>query len=313
MTSSSGDINMHRRDFIKASGLSLLAAGTPLLAGCGAPARRWGLQLFTVIVPLEQDFEGTLRQIAAMGYKDVETIGSFGRDPVQVRALLDKYGLASPAQHIATNYIYSLSTAYTKHEISSDEQNRRYVAAFALNKVPAIIEEAIATAKVLGQKYVIWPILLPEQYATRQILDGYIGMFNRAGEMCAAAGMTFGFHNHAREFDRIGNDVIYDVILANTDPGRVAMELDLYWTVKAGVDPAVYLKRHRGRFRTCHVKDMAANGDFTTVGTGTIDFKTLLPLAEQAGVKHFFVEYDRPADPLRAVRESLAYVKELSF
>lgn len=291
-----------------ASGLATSGLAAKVLAAKVAP-RRWGLQMFTIIAPLEQDFEGVIGKVAAMGYKEVETIGSFGRDPAYVRALLEKNGLTSPSQHIASKPIYDSFSAWSKRQITTEQNRANYVAAFELGKSQALIAEAIVNAKALGQQYVVWPILMPQQLATLEILEGYLKIFNLGGKMCADAGLTFAFHNHAREFAKLGNDVIYDIILAETDPKLVKMELDFYWISQAGGDPIAYLAANKGRFFGCHLKDKAPNGDITGIGKGTVDIPGLIGKARAAGVEHFYVEYDRSNDPMLEVREAIEYLK----
>ncbi len=248
-------LNMDRRQLIGA-GAALLATGLNGVAQAAA-ARRWGLQVFTVLAPLELDFEGTLKAVAAMGYKEVETIGGFGRDPAYVRDTLKRFGLASPSQHAAPKALYASFAAWSKREITTEQNRANYIAAFEPERADALIDDAVKTAKALGQQYVIWPILLPQQLASRAVLDRYIAIFNRAGATCAREGLTFAFHNHDREFARLDGEVIYDIILANTDAATVKMEMDFYWINKAKADPFAYLAKHKNRFKAVHVKDMA--------------------------------------------------------
>lgn len=105
----------------------------------------------------------------------------------------------------------------------------------------------------------------------------------------------------------------YDLLLENTVPELVTMELDLYWISKAGQDPVHYLKRHADRFSLCHVKDMAANGDMTDVGSGVLDFASILPAARAAGVEHFYVEHDHPAQPFQSITNSISSLQKLRF
>ncbi|WP_049974407.1 sugar phosphate isomerase/epimerase [Azospirillum sp. B4] len=303
---------MNRREFLHGA-----IAAAPLLAapfGTGralAAGRDWGLQLFTVIAPLEKDFEGTLAAVAQLGYRTVETIGSFGRDPALVRRLFDRHGLTSPSQHLAPPALYASFSAWTRREISTEQNRDTYAAALGLDQVDTVVADGIRTAHALGQRYVVWPILMPPHLASREMVDGYIRAFNRAGEMCAKAGLTFAFHNHHREFARLGDAVIYDLILAGTDPALVKMEMDLYWVSKAKADPLAYLQNHPGRFKLAHVKDMAADGDFAVVGAGVLDLPGLIRAADRAGIEHLYVEYDRSDDPLRDVRDARTYLDRL--
>ena len=98
-----------------------------------------------------------------------------------------------------------------------------------------------------------------------------------------------------------------------TDPDLVEFELDLYWITKGGADPFAYFERYPGRFTLCHVKDMAADGEMVDVGAGQMDFASIFARADQAGLKHYFVEHDSPADPIASITASHAYLSALEF
>lgn len=301
---------MNRRDFFL-TGIGALAVG-----GCSSsmgrkapPSASWGVQMYTVLAQLEADFEGTLRKVAAMGYREIETLGSFGRDPHYVRSVMDRYGLVSPSQHVASDALYGSFVKFIRNELPHGQVTKDYAAESRPERLGALFDQAIAQAKVLGQRYVTWPVLLPEQFATSDALRAYIGFLNDFGKRCADEGVVLAFHNHNREFAALDGQVVYDTILQNTDPDHVKMEMDFYWISKAKVDPLSYLARYPGRFAMVHVKDMAADGDFTTVGQGVIDIASLIRSARSSGVRHFFVEYDKSTDPMRAIDESLIYLR----
>src|ERR1700722_7334524 len=188
---------MKRRHFIAAcSALSAAASSARMLSAIAAPAHALGLQLFTVMTLLEKDFEGTLKAIADIGYKEVETIGSFGRQPRQVRSLLDKYGLVSPSQHLVPGSLYDGFARFTRHELTVEEVKRQWLREMSVERVTPIIEEGIARARVLGQKYLVWQIIWPEQMATRELMEQFCRAMNSAGEICAKSGLGFNFHNN---------------------------------------------------------------------------------------------------------------------
>jgi sugar phosphate isomerase/epimerase len=301
-------IDMNRRDFVTVLG-SALGATVPVLHAA-ATRRIWGLQLYTVLSLLEVDFEGTLREISAVGYKEVETIGTFGREPAQVADLLAKYGLVSPSQHLAPPDVYGAFSAWTRRRISTGQIREYFIKAFAFDRAESVLEQGIATAKALGQKYVVWQILFEPFLASRQVVERVIRLFNRAGDTCAREGLVFAFHNHDREFVRLEGDIVYDLMLANTDSERVKMELDFHRMRRAHADPFAYLAKYAGRYRMCHVKDMKTNGDYAVVGNGVMDIPGLLNAASAAGVTQFYVELDRPSDPMREIRQSYAYLQK---
>ena len=286
---------MDRRDFLRTAG-GLALGGLTVALGCrpsesqssqsqnasGGTRRleRIGLQLYTVRTLMEQDVPRTLEQVAEIGYREVEFAGYYNYTPQELHQMLENLGLSAPATHVPYQAL---------------EEN---------------LEATLEAAQVLGHRYVVVPWLPPEQ---RQTLDDYrrwAERFNRWGEACKAAGVQFAYHNHDFEFARLDDQVPYDVLLAETDPELVKMELDLYWITYAGHDPLAYLQQHPERFPLCHVKDMTAERQMTDVGQGTIDFAKIFA---QAQFQHYFVEHDQPEDPLASIRRSYEYLSQLTF
>jgi sugar phosphate isomerase/epimerase len=305
---------MHRRGFLQAATAALAlggSLGTLAWAAAGAVPRRLGLQLFTVMVPLERDFAGTLRGVAAMGYKEVETVGTFGRDPAYVREMLDRSGLVSPSQHLMPGDLYATFNGFTQGRISAPEAHRRFLELMSIEHVTPIIEEGIARAQILGQKYIVWQAFLPEQMANRELLNRFCRAMNTAGELCANAGLEFNFHNQSAEFVPVNGYVPYAVVVENTDPRTVGLELDVFWAFAAKADPIAYFDRYPGRYRQCHLKDGTADGQLTSVGHGVVDFPAVLSAAAKAGVRHYYVEYDRAADPMKETRLFYDYLQRL--
>lgn len=107
----------------------------------------------------------------------------------------------------------------------------------------------------------------------------------------------------------MGDKTTYDIMLADTE---IAMELDLCWATKGGIDIIALFKKHKGRFHLWHVKDInSALTDPQPVGTGIIDFKSIFDNAPIAGMKHFFVEHDMPADPFASITTSMGTLKRI--
>jgi len=298
---------MDRRTFLESA--ALLLATTRATAGTHVPL---GLQLYTVMPLLEQDFDSTLGLVAQIGYREVETIGAFGRDPAEVRDLLDKHGLRSPSQHMVPGNLYDVFNRLTRKELSFDEASRLWQQEMALEHVEPMIEECIQRARTLGQKHIVWQILWPQQMQTRAELEKFCRALDKTGEICAREGYVLNYHNHSAEFAMHDGVVPYDFILANTDPRWVKLEIDLYWAVKAGADPTQYFLRHRGRYRQCHLKDGTADGAITVVGDGIMKFQPLIKAARAAGIEHYYVEQDGAADPLKASRQAYEYLRKIS-
>ncbi len=241
-----------------------------------------GLQLYTLRNEMTEDFEGTLARIAEMGYREMEFAGYFGRSAGKVREILAANGLVSPASHIQ------------------------------LNMIRENLAQEIEFAAEVGQRYLVVPSLPGNERS----LDDYrrhAETLNRAGEECRNAGLKMGYHNHSFEFETTDGRIPYDLLLEETDPELVDMELDLFWIVNAGFDPLDYFAAHPGRFSMLHVKDRAADGAMVDVGSGTIDFAGIFAHAESAGIRHYFVEHDNPGDGFTSVANSLSHIRELEF
>jgi sugar phosphate isomerase/epimerase len=245
-----------------------------------------GVQLYTVREQMGKDFEDSLKQIAAIGYKEVEFAGYYDKSPKDVLAVLNRYGLTAPAAHVP------LATVQTK------------------------IENAIEAAKTIGHKFLICPYLEDKDRRTLDDYKRHAETFNRAGEACSKAGIQFGYHNHNFEFEAKDGKLPYDLLLAETDKNLVKMELDLYWISKAGQNPLAYINKYKDRFALFHVKEMdkTPQQGITEVGRGVIDFKTIFAKTPAGAIKHYFVEQDIcPGSPFDSIKVSFDYLKQLEF
>ena len=281
---------MNRRSFLETM--------TVFGAGCMAPRAprtaippdqpklerldRIGLQLYTIRGAMAKDFDGSLARVAEIGYREVEFAGYFGRSPQQVRAVLERLGLDAPAAHVPL-------------EALRDDWER-----------------TLEAARTIGHRYLVVP-WIPAETRTSAGYRAVADLFNRAGEAARRAGLGFAYHNHDFEFVPVDGRLPYDLLLAETDPSLVKMELDLYWIGKGGRDPLDYFARHPGRFPMVHVKDADAAGRMVDVGRGRIDFGRIFARREQAGIRHFFVEHDDPAEPFDSIRASYEHLRGLEF
>ena len=149
-----------------------------------------------------------------------------------------------------------------------------------------------------------------------QTVDNYLKVaekFNEAGEACNKVGLKFGYHNHAYEFESENNQVLYDVLLDNTDPNLVHMELDLGWVIMGGKDPLDYFKVYPGRFPLWHLKDMdMEKKESTEFGKGGLDIALMMQNQKASGVKHIFIEQEEYANtPLESMKHNMAYLKRI--
>jgi sugar phosphate isomerase/epimerase len=261
-----------RRAFVL--GISAIAAacsreGAPG-AGSVAGEAPLGVQLYTVRNLMAMDVAATLDLVASVGFSELEFAGYFGHSPAELRRLLDASGLAPVSAHIG------------RAEFAAD--------------AGSVIEYAAE----LGHEYLVVPFLADNERS----LDDYrrhAEDFNRWGEACAEAGIQFAYHNHMFEFDETNGVIPYDLLLNETDPDLVKMELDFCWGVGAGADVLAYFDAWPGRFPLCHLKDFA-NGADVDIGDGIVDFDAVLAGAETAGMKHGFVERDLPEDAEASIR-----------
>jgi sugar phosphate isomerase/epimerase len=298
-----------RRNFLKTASASVAFAAActdaPWLMAnpLGLPL---GLQLYSVRDLLPKDYEGTLRQLSAIGYLEVEAAGFFGRSASDVKHAMEQAGLRCVSAH----YSY---TDLAPH-----------------------LDDVILFGKALGLEYIICaspglPEGSPAKSADAKVareamtLDDWrwnAEQFNRMGERVNAAGIKFGYHNHTAEFRAVNGVVIYDELMRLTDSTKVTMEMDCGWVIVGGKNPVDYLERYPKRISMLHVKDFklsAAPGSDTEpprsaeLGRGTIDYRPIFLAAKKADIKHAFIEqeqYDMP--PMEALKIDAEYMKALT-
>jgi sugar phosphate isomerase/epimerase len=280
-----------RRNFLATLGVAALGIASRDALADGvllAPKRKLkkvGLQLYTVRDLMKADLPGTLRRVAQIGYKEVEFAGYFGRSPSQIRALLKQNGLTSPSSHIGLDI---------------------------LEKDPV---SAFADAKAIGHQWATVPYIPEERRKTVDDWNRIIDLLNRLGPQAKAAGLRLAYHNHDFEIRPVNGVRPLDMMLDKTDPSLVDFEMDLYWVVFGGGDPMDFFNRHPKRFAMVHVKDSAGPPDnkMVDVGKGTIEFPRIFAQSDKAGIKHYFVEHDQPADPIATIRNSYQYLHALRY
>lgn len=276
-----------RREFLHQSAMSIAAASVLGYAVPGHTAAttdemlRFGLQLYTVRSLLERDFDGTLGRIARMGYRSVELAGTYGRTGAELRAVLDRQGLVASSLHASLP---------------------------AIERDPSRVLDDAAGA---GCEYVVVPHLRPDERTSLNAYRQIAQRLNQVARLAAQRNLRFAYHNHDFEFQPLERHLPYDLLLEETDPDLVGIELDIYWTKRAGQDPLVYFRRWPGRIQLVHLKDIAAppNYDIVDVGDGTVDWRELIDEGLASGVRHWIVEHDNPKDPLRSVRQSLRFLR----
>ncbi|CAN5592086.1 sugar phosphate isomerase/epimerase [soil metagenome] len=260
-----------RRKFLQTSGL--LGAGALLasnnLFAAKQPLTNFGIQLWTVQGDMGKDAAGTLKALASYGYKQIEGFegnqGMFwGMTVGDMKKYMDDLGMSMISSHCNIN---------DKFEIKA------------------------ANAANMGMKYLICPYLGPQK-----TIDDYkkaADNFNAKGEICKKNGIRFAYHNHGYSFKETDGQMPQDVMITGTDPDLVDFEMDMYWVVTGGANIDDYLKKYKGRWKLCHVKDRSKTAAATEndasviVGTGSIDYPSILPKAKKYGVEYFIVEQEK--------------------
>lgn len=168
-------------------------------------------------------------------------------------------------------------------------------------------DECIAAHKAAGMKYIVAPWMnVPK---TLKDLKTYCKYYNEIGKRCKAAGLSFGYHNHAHEFQKVEGKVMYDYMLENTDPDLVFFEMDVYWTVRGQKAPVDYFKKYPKRFKLLHIKDEKELGD-----SGMVGFDVIFKHAADAGMEYPVVEVERYSfAPAESIKKSIDYLNNAPF
>jgi sugar phosphate isomerase/epimerase len=278
----------NRRDFLKKGALLTAGAITAptIFSACSKAVeqKKFGVQIYSVRNQLQEDFEGTINALAEIGFSYIEGYGLgldgniLGRTPEEFKAITDQAGLDIVSCH---------STWFTAEE------------------APVMVE----ASQKLGLKYNVIPYLSQDN---RKDYDQKADTLNEVGSLFSEAGIGFGYHNHDFEFFELEDGRIpMEILIEGTDPALVDFEADLYWVAKAGFKPMELIQKYPGRFKMFHVKDADENLDQTTVGTGIIDFQTILSNKEQAGLEYYFVEDERTGTPLENLKGAFGYLQSI--
>jgi sugar phosphate isomerase/epimerase len=280
---------VNRREFLAGSAAVL---GCMAVDGFASPKpRSLGVQLYTVRDEAEKDLPKVLQAIHAIGYSEVETYWDvYTHPPPQLKKMIADHGLQVHSGHF--NY--------------------------------EGLEQKLDYAKELGVTYVICPMLPKDMWTS---LDGFkkaADQFNLWGEKVRKMGMQFGFHNHNYEFRKFGQTTGFDTLMSRADANLVALEMDCYWITQAGEDPVKMMDKLGSRVKALHLKDRKAGfptsqelndaaQHFTPVGTGAIDYKSVLAAADRKGVKRLYVEQDfSQGPPMEALRTSFKNLEAIA-
>lgn len=246
-----------------------------------------GLQLYTLRQETANDFEGTLRQVAAMGYEAVEFAGYGGMPAQDMQKLLKELGLQTIGSHIP------------------------------LKRLQQALDEEIDYLQTIGGRYAICPWLAPEDRSGTQAWQRLFAHLNAIGSRVRSRGLMLAYHNHDFEFhDRIGEQTVFDALFASVRPDDLQVELDTGWVQYSGFDPVSYLATYAGRTPLVHLKDYLRDSDTGTgiptveLGKGELPLMSIIGAASDAGAEWLIVEQDRCVKPpLESAAESMEWLK----
>ncbi len=268
-----------------------------------------GIQLYGVRTAMAEDFEGTLKAVADLGYEYVEFAGYFGKTAEEIKALLDKYNLKCISVH----------------------QNLDFY-----NDDPDAAAEFIRT---LGTKYSVIPWYKVENLAGTDNWEATVARFNKIGEVVKAHGMKLGYHNHDFEFETYEGKYLHDYIFEAVSPELIDPELDTCWVHYAGINPADKIRQFAGRVEIVHLKDFTCERlgggpaydlidkdgkpmkatreenkfEFCPLGRGRQNFAEILAACEECGTEVVIVEQDKTyggMSELEAARISREYLRD---
>ena len=301
---------LSRRSFIKNSSLTI--AGVSFLPGIlkeRNPGVIVGIQLYTVRDDMKKDPEGTLKKLAAIGYKYVEAAGYadrkfYGYSIPDFKKLLKATGLKMESGH---SFLGSEQWDKSTNDFTDEWKHS--------------IEDAAA----VGMKYLISPGVDEGLCKTMDSFRHYMYMFDKTGELCKKSGIHFAFHNEDYEFNhRLDGKLIYDLILQTTNKNLVWQQMDIGNMYEPGGRALHFLKEYPGRFFSMHVKDEMKRDspgpdgklyENTVLGKGVMPVKEIIDYARKTGTRYFIIEQEDYQDktPLECAAADLKKMKSWGF
>ena len=254
------------------------------------------VQMYSARSILNKDNYGdVLKEIAAMGYTAVEAASYsdgliYGDTPEVFKQKVEAAGMKVLSAHV--------SRGLSEEELASGD----------LTAALAWWDKCIADHVKAGMEYLVTPWMgLQKNLHDLQVYCDYL---NEVGRRCKAAGLKYGYHNHAYEFEKVEGQVMYDYLLEHTDPELVFFQMDEYWTVIGKASPVDYFERYPGRFKMLHIKDEWEVGQ-----SGMVGFDAIFRKADVAGLENFVVEIERykHEDILVSFKESAEYLLSAPF
>ncbi len=268
-----------------------------------------GIQLYSVRDDMKRDPENTLRQLAKMGYTNVEHAGYedrkfYGYSVSDTKQFLSDIGLQMLSGH---SFLGAKQWDKSKNDFTDEWRNT--------------IEDAAA----VGMKYVISPGVDEDLCKTSDDFKWYMDLFNKTGELCKNAGITFAYHNESYEFNhKLDNTILYDLLLKLTDKSLVAHQIDIGNMYEPGGRAMDYLKRYHGRFSLMHVKNetkttakekKSSKYESSVLNKGVINVKSIVDYGRKSGITHFIIEQEsyQGKTPLECAKEDLKIMKNWGY
>lgn len=299
---------LDRRRFLGSAALTAASALLPARFAHANPlGLPLGLQLYSVRDQLKQDYAGTLKQVASLGYKEVEAAGFYNQSPAQVKTEMEAAGLRCVSAHYPSEQLRQHFDAIL------DFHQKFGTAKYIICAFPGLRDPA--RAKSLPHKQLVHAFTIDDWKWNAE-------QFNTWGKKVKDAGFQFGYHNHTMEFQPQDGVVPYDLLLKETDPALVVMELDCGWVTVGGGSPEHYLRTYPNRIRMLHIKDFAKDAGHTSIenpppaaelGRGTVDFPAIFKAVKSGSIQHMFVEQEAYPDMpwMQALKVDADYMKGL--
>lgn len=273
----------NRRDFLRASTGLVLGSCFLSYLPKSASKKDVGINLYSIREAMLSDAADTLKKLATIGYKEIESAKSvkgnyYGLKPKEIKNIIEDLGMTLRSGHAPVN---------TEWQKSIDE------------------------AAESGQDYLVSG--LPLRGQTVDTYKRAADIFNKAAEDCKKSNIIFGYHNSGADFKSDTNKVLYDVLLENTDPNLVKMQLDIGWAIVGGGDPVKYIDTYPGRFPLWHLKDLnKEKPESIELGKGRVDIVGLLQMKKKSGMNYYFIEQEESEGlPIDSMKYNFDYLNKL--
>lgn len=288
----------NRRDFLKTAvavtaGACLAGKSINSIAAAPAAKKKIGLQLYSLREAMKNDALGTLKIVAAQGWTELEPASYadgkiYGMTPKEISKVCKDLGMKLVSAHIGSGMKYT-----KENETKSLDWWKK----------------AVEDHKEAGMSYVVQPSMPLNEKSSLDEFTVQCEYFNKIGEIAKKSGLSFGYHNHSGEFKQVGGKVIYDYLLAQTDPKLFFLEMDVYWVMMGGASPVKYMEQYPDRFPVLHIKDEKEIG-----ASGKMDFESIFKTAYKNKMKAYFVEVERyDFEPVVSVQKSFDFLNNAAY